>query len=237
MRLRQKGFTLIELLLGLTIFSLIITCIYSTLAGGIHLSRRSQQQNDIYREMRWSLNWMSKDLENMVPYNFTNSYPEIFACMGDDKKITFLLPTDDGLKVVSYYLASTQGGSIHKVTIGQTYKKNVSTMTKYEEKYRVDSLVREEFDFADYLQDPAQAKGEIEIVASNVRENGLKYSYGYLEGEKSATVAWKNNWSSNNLPRYVRIDIDFQSAQKPFQLHSLTKDIWIPTGSLSDQQS
>ena len=228
----NKAFTLIELLLGLSIFSLIVVCLYSTLFGGIQLSHRSQKQGDIFREVRWALSWMSKDLENMVSYNFSNSYPDKSAFMGDAKQITFIMPTPDGLKVISYYLAQPQEGSIHRVLIGQTYQKNVSGMTKFEETTKNDVLIREEKNFIDYLQETDQKKGDIEIVASNVKEHSLKISYAYQETKEGKNIIWKDNWVSNDIPRHIRIQMDFQSTRKPFVRFPVTKDIWIPSGIL-----
>ena len=126
MRKINSAFTLIELLLGLSIFSVVSLCLYASFSTGIHLSRRSEKNNKIYREIRWALEQMSLDLENAVFYDFSNSYPGKLSFIGEDEKISFLLPSDEGLKVVSYYHMKPSESKIHQTLIGKTYSKNVN---------------------------------------------------------------------------------------------------------------
>ena len=156
------GFTLLEVLLGLTIFGMIAACVYSTFAGGIRLSRSAERQGKVYREARWALDVISKDLENMIPYDFSNSYKDRQAFEGSEDKITFFLPGKDGLRVVSYFLASDDPGAIYKIIIGRTYSKNV-TVTNQDQAggIRVDTLIRKERSFADYLNGDQDRKSVV----------------------------------------------------------------------------
>ena len=106
---KTKAFTLVELLLGLTIFSVIGLCVYSVFSGGIRLSGASERQGKIYREARLSFSLMAKEIENMLPYDFSNSYQDKNAFLGEEKQITFLIGNDDGLKAVSYYIVFPEG--------------------------------------------------------------------------------------------------------------------------------
>ena len=223
----KSGFTLIELLLGLIIFSVVGLTIYTTFSAGISLSHRSEKGGEVYREIKTTFNLMTKELENMAPYNFSESYPGQKAFTAKENEITFILPTAKGLKVVRYHLADPEETSIQKTIIGQTYSRNVSGVVNLEEISRIKYLVREEADFKDYLQSGLD-DALVEILATHVEEDGLKFSYAYLEGEKEENIVWKNEWDSDYIPLGVRIEINFLPAEGGNI--PLTKDILIPTG-------
>jgi len=225
MKSNRRGFTLIELLLGIVIFSIAALTIYATFSAGIAISHRSEKGGEVYREIKMAFNLMTTELENMVPYNFSESYPEQKSFTGAEDKITFILPTAKGLKVVSYSLMDPEESSVTKTLMGQRHSKNVS-VTNSEEINRVKYLVREETDFIDYLQGGNET--ETEILATHVEEDSLKFSYAYLEDEKSENIVWKSEWDSDYVPLGVRVEINFLPSGG--QSIPLTKNILIPTG-------
>lgn len=225
-RLMTKAFTLIELLLGLTIFSMIALVIYGTFSGGLLINERSQGQGEVTREARISLELMAKELENMVPYEFSASSAEEIAFKGEENKISFIIPTDNGLKRVSYYLISPEQRQIKTTVMGKTYKKNVSVITKREETSRLKYLVREETDFKSSGSISENTK--IEILATHVIEDTLRFSYAYMEDEKSQEITWKNEWNLKDIPLSVRIEINFLKSSKGDL--PMVKDVLIPSG-------
>jgi type II secretory pathway pseudopilin PulG len=231
MKLTKKSFTLLELLLGLSIFALISLCIYSVFSGGLQLNDRSQRQGEIYREARWSLTLMAKELENMVPYDFANSYPDLAPFVGGKDSISFILSTGEGLKVVGYYLASPQRDAIFQTIIGSTYSKNVTVTNKFVESTQAQYLVRSEKDFVAYLNDQSLEDAEIEVISQNVKDGGLRFSYGFLQDEESTVVFWQDSWSFNDIPLNVRIEIDFLYPEEERVL-TTQRDVLIPPGYL-----
>lgn len=238
MRLKgcRWGFTLIEFLLALSIFAVVAAAIYSTFSGGIRLSRSSQVQNKIYREARWSFEEMSKDLENAIPYDFSGSYPDKRALWGEHRKISFILPTGQGLKVVSYYLEKPEEGSILKTIVGKRHSRNMAVTTQSQSNSRVYYLVKEEMDFVDYLSGGLKAKSNIEILSTNVKEDGLTFSYGYLQDEQQKNIDWVGEWPESYIPAAVRVNIDFIPDGENTGAMSFRRDIFIPTGQLNTKQ-
>ena len=227
-----QAFTLIELLLGLAIFSIIALCVYSTFAGGIQLNLRSEQQNEIYREARWSQWLLVKDLENAVPYDFSMSYPDKFAFHGEKNEITLVLSAEDGLRVVRYYLMEPQRDEIHKVVVGETHAKNVAVVTERREALPEYYLMREEKPLIAYLRGASDANTEREIIGTHIKENGLRFSYGYSFLEQPEDYIWQNQWRYNKIPSHVRLEMDFLPAQPDQEAITLTRDIFIPHGTL-----
>ena len=228
---KNSAFTLIELLLGLSIFALIIVSIYSVFWGGIRLSRRAQEQGDVYREARWALELIDQELQNAVLYNFTKSYKDKTAFSGEKNQLTFILAKEDGLKVVTYHLVSPEQGQIHKVSIGETITHNVDTVIKSSTtEAKINYLVREELKFVDYLNNVADSK-DTQILATNVSQDSLKFSFASQEGKENKKIVWKSTWNTVDLPFTVRVAINLQSLEKPYRRLALTKDIFLPQAS------
>ena len=178
----RRAFTLVELLLALSIFSMVALCVYGTFWAGVRINQRSEGESAAYHQMRLALDLMSVDLENAVPYDFTNSYPEKTAFTGTNDVVTFLLSTGKGLKVIRYYLDSPREGSVHKVVVGARYDRNVDTLVDYrKQEVRLRDLMREEWDLPEYVSGVTAKDHAVEVIATNIGENSLKLSYGYAQ--------------------------------------------------------
>jgi len=221
---QRSAFTLIELLLGLSIFAMIAVSVYSTFSGGILVNARSQKQNHLYREIRWSMDVMAKELENMVAYDFSGSYPEKKYFIAEDKKISFLLATDDGLKMVSYYLMAPHNTRVHKILIGRTDARNVSQTFSRRQGIDAEYLVREEVDFADYVAENVIREENIEIIAVNVKAKGLEFTYNF-SGDKDEGF---EQAKEDKIPAAVRISIDFLSDDADEKESAVSKSVVLP---------
>lgn len=233
MKNTTKAFTLIEVLLGLTIFSIIALSLYSTFNIGMLLNRRSDEGNVIFREARWSFDRLSNDLQNMRPYNFSNSYSSKTAFVGENSKVSFILATSDGLKVVSYSLKSPEYGSVFKTIIGQRQTHNTNIISRFEEKSDVELLVREETSLAGSLQSDKKGNTDYDTLSINIKKDSLKFLYAYIEGqEENAKVVWKDSWDREYFPSLIRVALAFESKDKSKGPLIIQKDIYIPIGSL-----
>ena len=234
---RKTSFTLIELLLGLAVFSIVALSVYSVFSSGLRLSRHSENQSDIYREARLVFGLFANELERMVPYNFGNSYNDKFAFLGKKDEITFLTPSDEGLKVVTYYLVSPEYGKVYETRIGQRYSKNVAMILKEERSRRVRYLLRKERLLLDYLNGDPEGRSQTEIISTKVLEGGLTFSFGYLENQDSQEIVWKEEWKKNYVPSDIKVKIDFLMDEKSGKALSLEKDILVPPGFLGVEKS
>ena len=233
MKNKTKAFTLVEVLLGLTIFSIIALSLYSTFSSGMLLNRRSDEGNVIFREARWSLDRLSDDLQNMRPYNFGNSYSKKTAFVGESSKISFILATDEDLKVVSYSLKTPEYGSIFKTIIGRRQTGNANIISRFEEKSDVQLLVREEIPLVDWLQSQPAEKTDYDTLSVNVKKDSLKFSYAYVEGQGgNAKIVWKDSWDREYFPSLIRVSVTFDNKNGSKGPLIIQKDIYVPTGSL-----
>jgi len=234
---RPNGFTLLELLLGLMIFSILAVTVYSTFSSGLLINERSQKKNEIYREARWFFSQIGRELENMIPYNFANSYPQKSSFVGTEESISFVTRAADGLKVVSYYLIDPEEGEIHKTIIGKVSSKNVRATNKTERYQRIQYVVRKEEDFIEHLSGGTGQSTVEEVVCINVAANGLKFSFGYLEGEETPKRVWVEKWDNPYLPSNVRIKATFVLPNEQRDLLPLTKEVLIPSGYWGTEES
>lgn len=231
----DRGFTLVELLLGLGISCVVMACVYGTFWAGVKLSHRFERGNSDHRQIRLAFDLISRELENMLPYDFSNSYPDRRAFEGGEERIAFLAASPEGLKVVSYHLIPKQTGKIHKVMIGGVFKRNVDMVIQNENGLRAYDLVREETDFVDYLN--AAPPQLTEVIAGNVKEKSLKFSFGYLEDVKTQSYLWKNEWHNGDLPLAVRLEMEFLPSEQSDTAVTMERKILIPHGSLGKEES
>lgn len=227
--MKRNGFTLIELLLAVSIFAIIGITVYSVFASSIKLSAYSEGQGDVYRQARWILDLMSRELESAVYYDFSNSYEELAAFSGTKEEIRFLLRTDDGLKSVKYYLILPESSQIHQVVIGKKYKKNVDVSLESEEAQRDYYLVREEKAFVEFLNNTASDKDKLEVLATNIKADGLAFQFGYIDTPDAEETSWRGQWDSKFVPLNVKIAIQFKTGRLDETI-DFQKKVLIPTG-------
>jgi prepilin-type N-terminal cleavage/methylation domain-containing protein len=226
--LNKKAFTLLEVLLAVSITSIILVCVYTTFWSGMRINARSERDSKIYREVRWSFDLMKKDIGNMVFYDFSNSYPDKMPFLGKNDEMTFIEPSEDGLKVIRYYLSTQAQGKVHKVTIGQTYKNNVDMVIRSDEaSYRKMFLIREEIPFVDFLSNSTEGLKQ-EIISDQIRENSLSIQYGDIKDKNASEVTWTQEWHAPNLPKEIKVTMDFIVGEKKARTLSLTKEIFVP---------
>lgn len=235
--MNKKAFTLLEVLLAISLISLVLAGVYSAFWGGISLSKRSEDSNRIFREIRWAVDTLSHDLENMVPYDFSGSYEDKAAFLGIDNRITFFVESPQGLKVVSYYLLQPENSSVYKVIIGKTYKKNVSGVIRSEEQAeRREYLVREEQPLIDYLSGEAVNPEDVEVISTYVAENGLRFSFGYSSSD-GHDMSYRSEWKNNYIPANVSIDFDFILPEETKKRLTIKREILIPAGFNGEAES
>lgn len=225
----QSAFTLVEVFLGLLIFSIIGYTVYSVFYSGVKLSKRAEAIGAVHRQVFWSLETLSRELENMAGYDFSGSYPKETAFAGEADQLRFLLATDDGLRVIRYYLDVPEDSEVHKVVIGRRSDHNVGIVQSRTKEKRITNLMREEIPLTDFLN---RVDGEREIMCDLVEEDGLKLFYGYRsKTEGSDTVRWEDEWELPALPAGVRIELTLANPDDPQTPVRFRRDVFVPTGS------
>lgn len=231
---RLAGFTLIEFLLGISIFSILALSLYMTFANGLKVSRRAQASLDLYREIRWSLEAISLDLENMIAFSYLGegTKPQL-AFQGDAQSLSLVLATEDELRVVRYYQQHPQESHVHQVLIGSHASKNVPVIAKYEQTGdRIHFLIREEQPMTTLFKSRGKEENAAatEVLSQNTQAGSLKFSYAYAQDKEAKTITWQDEWHEPSLPAGVKIALTFidpeSQATIPFE-----KSVLIPTGT------
>lgn len=240
---KSPGFTLVEMLIGLSIFSVIALVLYSAFWNAIKIQQKTERMNRISRQTLWGIEQMARDLENMVPYRYEDSYPgkkgqghrypDERAFKGSADRISLIKATDEGLKVVNYSLRPPERGVIHRTVVGKKVSRPDTIIVRQEETFEADYLVREEKLFIDYLSDHASPQqGEEDVLSITVQRGGLRFYYAYLRGdENSQEIIWKENWEEQSFPLMVRIEVTFLAPGEDRGIRVLTREVWIPTGT------
>lgn len=229
--MKKQAFTLIELLLALVLFSIIGLALYSVFASGIKVSKMSNDDVAVYREARWALEIIARDLENMTAYHTSKDEDVSSGFLAQENAITFILRTPQGLKQVKYYLENPQSATVHKTLIGNTYAKNVDVVFEQTHYQQVNYLLREENALVSAFNEEEGESFEREMIASNIKPEGLRFSFGYQKGEENVSYEWKKDWEQEGVPANVRVELDFlimdEKEQKTLEVY---KDVFIPHG-------
>jgi len=223
--LRKKGFTLIELLLGLTLFSIVALSLYGTFSSGIKINKRFKKTGAIYRESMWSFQQFTKDIENMVPYDFSNSYADKVAFSGNKSELKLLLETGKGLNVIEYKLQKPELGNIHKIIVESEATRKSSITTRYEEETNTQHLVRSATAFVDFLLE--KGAPDEEILSTKVLEGTLEFSYADWDPEDDKKIIWKEKWTEARFPVGVKIRMTFTDEDTKGSL-TLERDVFVP---------
>jgi len=224
-----KGFTLIEILVALGIFSVVVLSLYGSFWAGMKINKRAHQNDNVYRQIAFGLEEMTRDLEQSVSYDFSQFQQGVNAFEGSSAEISFLLPTEEGLKQVHYYLVAEDETFIHRVVIGEHYEKNVSFTVMNQSAPSRYALIREEKLFVDVLANFSSFGPE--VVALGIAEGGLQFSYAFLQQEgDAAKIVWEDVWGKDYIPAGMKIKISFLNAEKKDGLQEIEKSVYIPTG-------
>ncbi len=233
MKKANKSFTFVEVMLALSMFAIIALSLYSTFSVASLAWRKSQDSNRIYREAKWALDEIAKQLRDASFFDFSRHYPDLKLFDGQEDKITFLIADDSGLKRISFFLEKPDFGTIHKVVIGKRGKMPDKIVYNYEQvSQRLLTLQEKTHNFLDSLSNKTGTEESFNLT-SLVKEGGLKFSYAYKTAETEAleNLVWKDRFESQGqIPRLVKITLTLVNPKNLKQERSFEKIVFIPTG-------
>ena len=218
----KKAFTLVELLLALSLAAVVMAALYSIFFAGSKLFQRASPQNQVSFKAYRILEDLSRELEGAVSYDTSQSYPQmkIFSC--EDNTIQFLNPTDEGLKVVRYFLENVSQAGWSGTKIGQTYKKNVKTeVNSIKADFTKENLVREEESLVEFLNADGKPEGKRKILNKSVRQGSLKFTCRYPETRQDSEA------QVVIFPESVTVAFEILTDDKKAGQQKFTRDIFI----------
>lgn len=227
----KKGFTLIEVVLGLSIFAITALTFYAIFSNGLRINDRAAASEQLYRELRWSLDTLTLDLENMVPYEGYNA--GVGAFEGTEQTLSLIRPTAEGLKIIRYSLQNPEQTKIFETRMGERSSKNKPIIVNYTQEEKIEFLVREEQQFSESGGSESDAGNEPEILSTHIQPGSLRFSYGYRGEDQGQTpqLVWKDDWSDVHFPALVRVELGFVEPGQSQVALSVKKDILVPAGS------
>jgi len=230
MKNRMRGFTFIEVLLGLSIFSIIALSVYAAFGSALRIERQSKQVDSVYREAHFAFEAITQDIENMIPFSLPEVNSKLPSIEGNQDSLTIVSAEKTGIVLVSFYLEKPEFGSVTGTVIGEHFSKLRSVKVFHSEESNNRALIREEKPWAQDSQENIQK----EALSFLVKEDGLNFSYAYVEKDNpktdSAHVVWKDKIKKGMLPLGVRVQVIFLFPDPHRDPLVLQKDIFIPAG-------
>jgi len=227
----ERAFTLIELILAVAILAIVSLTLYATYANGIAISRKAAALENFYREARWAVDSLTRELENMVNYRYLDFYQnEHGGFQGDASSLSLIHPAPDGVRWVRYSLKDPDYGSIHQVTVAGTKAANSDIDLIDQQDLPAQFLVREEGSIS-HLFDPEREGASAEVLSRHVQAAGLKFSYAFKDSTRpDSELIWRDEWQEVSHPAGVRMELTFVHAGDEYPPLQVKKDILIPTG-------
>ena len=153
--------------------------------------------------------------------------------------MTFLVPDEEGLKVVSYSLKKPDLDKTHRVIVGEHSSVNKSIVVDYKEDSKVYAFLRQECSLAEFLQEQERDKTKEQTLNMLLKENGLSFSYADRddEGEQKepSKLVWQSEWQNPYLPLAVHIEMTFVGLVEGAKGITLERTVFIPTGLLGKE--
>jgi|CXWL01.1.fsa_nt_gi type II secretory pathway pseudopilin PulG len=223
MKLKSSlALTLIEFLLAMAIFATIAVSVYSTFLTGIQISKKAKNFEGFYRNIRFTIEAIQNDLENMVPYQFKTQDPPVLAFYGDEHSFHLIVPTESGLKKIHYFLSDPTHVHIHKTQLGMHTAKNVAITTgEISNQKQTSVLIRQEQPWGQTPND--------EILNKQILNNSWRVSYASWDEDK---LIWNNEWIDPAFPIGIQIQMTFVDPSDSDHNIPINKIIYIPFGSL-----
>lgn len=204
----KAGFTFIELFIAISIFTVVAIALYSTFFAGISVWRRSGEDRDVYQNIRFVFDDMTKDFRNIV--YCSEDEESMFAFSGMTDEVVFI--TSEGtfseedvfrkeLAKVAYRL-DRDAGELIRIRAGKSLGFNIE-------------------------------KAEKESLLKGIED--LKFEYCYDSDDEDDPYLWKEEWEDKEMriPRGVMVTFHIKVEEEKEAL-KFTKTIFVPTGILGE---
>lgn len=232
----RRGLTLIEMMVGLTLFALVGSGIYSLYAQGVRIQQAAEESGETVGQVRWAFDILTRDLENAVRWNHPGTVKDFLKWEKDE--ITFVTATADGLHRIRYSLKQPETVHIHQVIVNGTAVLPEKIVLQKDTGRQAVLLVREELPWREGTDESNSAEGE-EVLATQVVPGSLRFSFGKQElPEKQTGIRWESEWQSVSPPVGVRVEIALLNpGGEDSPAVKWQQDIFIPSGIRDPQKT
>lgn len=207
----NKGFSVLELILSLLLMSVVLLSIYGAYFQFIYAQGKNQASAQHYIDMLSGLSQISRDMTNIVYFDFSLNYPDQLSMYGDEQSIFFFVKNGYSIDAVEYrafsldqiYQNSTD--NIFRSFLDQTYSEILG------KSYFV--LVRRSSSYTNYLSSGAWEKERIVMPPVQSLED-LRWGY-LVQDPEYDNDEWLKEWFEKTPPQAVGLRVNLaESAQE-----------------------
>ena len=191
----DKGFTLIEMILAVSIFSMVVTIIFSSFRLGLGAWEKGEKNIEFSQRVRASSDFLYRQVSSIYPYKITpgllDTHKEFFAFFGKS----------DSMKFVSYAGVNRNSGGVNLVEI---WVSNSNDLMIGQDIILVSNL-------SDLKDMDLRRDDESFVICPDVEKLELRY---FDREKKDEEGQWIERWDPKNkekrLPLFVELTIAFK---------------------------
>lgn len=211
----RQGFTLVEMILALVIFSIIGVSLYTVFANGIFLQQRAQSVGFVSRELQWTLQQITQDIENAVYYDFSGSYPERRSVSIESEGISLIVSQEQGLIYVTYKSVPEERSHQYVTVVDHDRSYGDRMILEKEEKDLSWVLIREERPFVDVLRGSMDDNLRSEVMCRHIHD---QVRWSFLDFSLIHQSDWMAVWNKPELPKAIRVQFDYLLEKQVFSV-------------------
>ncbi len=223
-----NGFTLVEMCVAVALFAIVGLGLFSVFNAGLKLNAKTQAYLEASGDAMTALEKMAVEMENMIAYDFSGSYPQKKSFQMNANTVEFLIMKSDGIKAVRYQLQSPLKDRVKTTEIGIVTTKNVSVKEETSITESTLQLIRQERDFIDFLTDNLDS-ARTQILSSLVAPGGLTYQFASM---RNNDLEWDSLPPQRNLPLGIKIELQLSPQGSTGVRYRFAKEILIPVGGM-----
>jgi prepilin-type N-terminal cleavage/methylation domain-containing protein len=226
----RQGFTVIEMLWAMVIIALLAGCVFAAYAAGLKIYQRARSGNHDLRQRHLILEQMCQEMETMLRYDLSRSYPKRRSVDGGPDAVTFFVAGPDGLQGVTYRTVPLKRARRHTVRVRFRHQGNTPWRRKIQAPLPMIGLKRSQRPWVDVVNRIPAGPDQARIMATGLAPDGLRFYYATRSDETAGKVQWLRHWDRPGLPAAIRVETDYLAPHRAQGRRTLVRLVLIPTG-------
>lgn len=203
----NRGFSVLELILALLLMSIVLLTVYSAYFQFIYAQDKASSTAQRFIDMTGGVAMITRDLTNIIHFDFSLSYPKQPAFSGKPERITFFSKQDTGIMAIEYDVVSLN--QIYENTDDSIFKRFLEHA--YEDVLDQNHFVviRKIAPYQMYLQNKQWEKKRV-LFPPFADSNAVHWRFKTTTEE--GRIVWVREWAQEEGPDAVKLLVNLSAS-------------------------